>query len=168
MGQIGTCLTRSAGGLCYRELLPDVSHFRSENQHRQILSRSGSIRVEPPIGSTIESKGLNQLPHHCRPFAFHCTAGRIFHTFAKENSSAHLTPARLRSSVVQRSSKNKRHTPKRKNGNQSTGKKGRPLPTSISWPARPPHKTQPESFLLFQNGVGKQCNIKTVFTILRF
>jgi hypothetical protein len=47
-----TCLTRSPDGLCYRELLPDVSHFRSKNQHRQILSRSGSIRVEPPIGST--------------------------------------------------------------------------------------------------------------------
>ncbi len=50
--QIGTCFPRPPGGSCYRELLPDVSLFRSKNRHRQIPSRSGSTRVEPPIGST--------------------------------------------------------------------------------------------------------------------
>ena len=39
--QIRTCLTRSSHRLCYRELLPNLSHFRSKNQHRQMLSRSG-------------------------------------------------------------------------------------------------------------------------------
>src|SRR5262249_19133535 len=49
-------------GSCYRELLPDVSLFRRKNQHRQILSRSGSTRVEPPIGSTnILSKKVRRV-----------------------------------------------------------------------------------------------------------
>jgi hypothetical protein len=63
--QIGT-LPRPPGGSCYRELLPNVSHFRSKNQHRQILSGFRSTRVKPPFGSTSLHASVRKLPRRSR------------------------------------------------------------------------------------------------------